>query len=292
MKNNKIVSIISVLLLITVFCSSCSKKQEEQVVKTADMLCISNYDQNYSGRLTRMYDVTGVTKKVIGILVNGHNSLIKTEKGDSFFESDKYIFSLFDPFKLKCLYYTEKFNNELTQEAAAELFKSEAGNSYVLFQNSDNDYVLKFVSEERTKLFEAAYDKKSDTLFYKNTEDCAEGINENEFITFVTVSDKEYLICSQNEKCYVKFNDDFKLDTMFYAIYSGNIVYEKTGLNNISLMITDNSFEDWVLKGNGREYKQTYIFKNRILSYSDFTGDIKREAEISYDNNASAFLNI
>lgn len=268
-----------------ILCCSCGKK-ETNIIKTADMLSITNEEKSFLGCKSRYEAVVSAMKNKISVLENAHNTVIMSGNKEEYFLDENYILTTFEPFALSTFSVTEYFTPDMTNEKAQDAFKLQSEGMDINFKNKNNISELTFVSESVVKTYTAEYDKRNDSLRYSYTvESSGEEITE-EFVEFRQIEKNIYIIQSRYERCYIEFDEN------------GEIIYFCCGKLNEGEFTADESiFTDleeepdgfWVISRGKVSYTNIHTFENEILTHEDQSSGQWKTIKINAVDYESAF---
>jgi len=278
----KTVSVLLAVLLLLL--CSCGKK-EKNIIRTADMLSITNEEKSFLGCKSRYESVVSALKAKITVLENAHNTVIMSGNKEEYFLDEDYILTAFEPFALNTFAITESFTPDMTNEKAQDTFGLQSEGMDIDYKSEDNVTELMFVSESLVETYTAEYDKKSDSLKYSYTVERGGEETTEEFIEFSQVEKNIYVIQTRYERCYIEFDKD------------GKILYLCCGKLNEGEFSSDESIfktEDkpdrfWVLSRGKASYTNIHTFENEILTHEDRSGGPWKTIKINAVDYESAF---
>lgn len=285
---NKILYILLIIIVVLISFPSCNK-EETYVSKTQDMLDITNEEKSFQGCLSRMNSVISALSTKVTVIEQQHNYEIELENGEGYFLDEEYILNTFEPFRTISISYADVFSGTTTNEYVQDLYKNEAGSAAVIFNSSDNEYTLKFVTEEYTRTYVGTYSKKNDSLSFIYTEDKNGSVNIVEFIEFVPAGNNSYLIQSQKSRCYITFDETGNIVSFYCSELSSDSYGEDDMLFNTSDTVIEITAKKWVT-GNNNEYSSVHTFEDGILTHKDLNSGTIKEVSIDAEKYASAFL--
>ena len=279
----KIIAVMLVIV-ITLFCS-CSKKNQT-VIKTADMLNITNTDKTFLGCLDRFEAVVAAMSAKISILEDAHNKVIESGNKTEYFLEEDYILTSFEPFVLESISVVQGFTEDMTNEAAQDYYKLQSEEMDITFSSDDESYELTFVSESTVKNYTAEYDEKNDSLRYVySVEESGEETVE-EFLEFTKTEDGAYVIQNGTTRCYIEFNKD---DEIVY--FCCGELYEGEFTPDESVYPAPEKGIDgfWVTSGSKSAFNSIHTFEDNLLTHEDRSSGPWKTVRIDAEKYASAF---
>lgn len=275
---------LSIAFLLVFLCSC--KGNAPTVHKTADMLSITNEDKTFLGCKSRLDAVISAMSFKISTLENAHNAVIKSENKENYFLDENYILTSFDPFVISSLSVTEGFTDDMTNEKAQDFYKLQSEGFDILYNSTDENHELMFVSESLVKTYTAEYDKKHDSLRYTFSVEENGSETVEEFLEFICTGNSSYIIQSQNERCYIEFNENGEI-IFFCCAKLGNGVFSIDESAYPEMQTEADSF--WVLSESKPSYSSIHTFENGILTHEDCSSGPWKTIKINADDYASAF---
>ncbi|MEE1012086.1 MAG: hypothetical protein U0L11_08670 [Acutalibacteraceae bacterium] len=272
---------LAVLLLL---CCSCGKK-EKNIIRTADMLSITNEEKSFLGCKSRYEAVLSAMKTKITVLENAHNTVIMSGNKEEYFLDENYILTSFEPFILSTLSITENFTPDMTNEKAQDTFKIQSEGMDINFSSKNDISELMFVSESLVKTYTAEYDKKNDSLKYSYTVESGGEETVEEFVEFRQLGKNTYIIQSRYERCYIEFDKN------------GEIIYFCCGKLNEGEFSADESIftsteeldNFWVISRGKSAFSNIHTFENEILTHEDRSSGPWKTIKINAVDYESAF---
>lgn len=286
---NKNIRLLPLLFAVLLIFSSCGK-EEPVILKTQDMLDITNNEENFKGCLSRMNSVVSALTNKVTVIEQQHNYEIELEDGEGYFLDKDYILNVFDPFNVSSITYTDVFDDTTTVEYVQDLYKNEAGSASVLFSNGKNEYSLKFVTEEYTRIYYGKYDKKSDSLYFTYSEEKTGETSITEFLEFVSLGNNSYLIQSIKSRCYISFDEIGNIVSFYCSELDTESYGENEMLLNSSEPVIDITAKKWATGKNADEYISIHTYEDGILKHRDSSSGTIKEVSIEAEKYASAFL--
>lgn len=264
--------------------SSCGKKEPE-VIKTADMLNITNEDSDYLGCYERYESVISAVISKISVLENAHNEKLKIETESEYFFEDEYIFTSFEPFNLDSISVTSHFDSSMDLKKAEEVYKNICRGMTVEYNADSNNYNLRFVSEELVEEYSAEYSEEFDSFRYVFSIENAEETQTAEFLEFIKFENGAYAIQSQKSRCYVDFGEDGEIEYFCCTTLRGgeysvdeSIFPQKEMLN-----------ADWVTEKGREAFESIHTYENGILTHSECSSGPWKTVNITAADYSSAF---
>lgn len=282
---------ISLALAVVLLClCSCGKSEQvSNTVKRAGTLEITNEEKTYLGCRSRLEAVLTSIKTTVNILEEQHNAEVRAENNSDYFLNADYILTAFEPFSSGTIDMTDLFDDEMTDEKAQSAYKLESGGMDIEFiRKSDDEYQLRFVSEELTKTYGVEYDKKNDAFRFVYTTDSELSGRTREFLEFVRTADGVYLIQSSTARCAAGFDEEGNLVSLYCVeLADGSFSVDESVYPSIKLM--SSQVEVWVNKRGEDAFVRMHTLTDGVLVHKDkSTGEMKT-IEIVAANYASAF---
>ena len=275
------------LCLVFLFCFSSCRDDEPQRVITPDMLEITSEEENYAGALTRYRDVMSAVNCKVTVLEREHNNTIMHGNPDSYFLDEDYILIPFAPFNLQRLDMTEKLNDGLTEESASTVFSEFSNSASVIYNGEKDSYEIKFVTENLSEIFNADYDRKTDSFRYIYKKDTVSDTETVEFLEFADLSDNSYAVQSNKSRMFVTFDDKGNIERMYCSVLKDKHYTEKDSIYGATSVGI--SQRNWVINGKHDKYECIYEFEDGILTHKDSSGTAPVEVQIIASNYSSAF---
>jgi hypothetical protein len=202
-----------------------------------------------------------------------------------YFLDENYILTSFEPFQLDSFSITDGFDQNMTNEKAADYYKQQSEDFDVSFSSNGESYELVFTSETLIKIYTAEYSKKNNGMRYEFSVEQNGNETVEEFLEFVQTDKNSYAIQSNTERCYIEFSDE------------GEIIYFSCGKLKDSKFSPENGIfsgnEDydgfWVTEKSKPEYLSIHTFENGILTHEDCSSGPWKTIKINADDHASAF---
>ncbi len=281
----KILSVLSVICLLLT--ASCGKPEQKIIYR--DTLIIENTQSTFEGARERFYAVLNSLKTRVNLLEESHNTAIEQENPDSYFLDSNYILRAFDPFNIPSLEITEKIDDAVDEQNAADIFENEAEGSSVIFARTGSGYTLKFMSETLTRIYDASYDAKTDSLRFVYSQETPLQDKDIEFLEFAKAEENSYAIQSNKARCYITFDED------------GNIISFKCAELNEGEYSADESifaasdtdlltFKSDVDGGAKSDYDNIREYNEGVLTHIETVEGNINEVQIYSDIYASVFV--
>lgn len=268
-----------------VLCSSCSKKEPE-VIKTADMLNITNEDSDFKGCRERYEAVISAVTSKISVLENAHNEKIRIETESEYFFEEEYILTSFEPFILSSFSLTDHFSSSMTSQQAQETYKPFCRGMTVEYTADSNSYSLRFVSEELVEEYTAEYNEESDSFRYVFGIEDADGSRTEEFLEFISLENGVYAIQSKSSRCYVDFDENDEIENFFCTVLKdGEYSFEDEGIFPTQELLT----ADWASERGKDSFMSIHTFENGILTHSECSSGPWKTVSITEADFSSAF---
>ena len=266
-------------------CSSCSKKEPE-VIKTADMLNITNEDADYLGCRERYESVISAVSAKVSVLENAHNEKIRIETESEYFFEDEYILTSFEPFILSSFSLTDYFSPSMTPKQAQETYKTLCRGMTVEYSTDKNTHSLRFVSEELVEEYKAEYDEEFDSFRYVFSIENAEGRRTEEFLEFIRLENSAYAIQSGTARCYVDFDENNEIEFFSCTVLkSGEYSPDDDGIYPAKELLSS----DWVNEKGKDAFISIHTFENGILTHSECSSGPWKTVNITATDFSSAF---
>lgn len=268
-----------------IFCSSCTKKEPE-VIKTADMLNITNEAADYLGCRDRYEAVISAVSSKISVLENAHNEKIRIETESEYFFEEEYILTSFEPFILSSFSLTDYFSASMTSKEAAEKYKTLCRGMTVEYSTDTDTHTLRFVSEELVEEYEAEYNEEFDSFRYVFSVENAEGRQTEEFLEFIRFENGIYAIQSNSARCYVDFDKNDEIESLSCTVLrDGEYSLDNDGIYPTKELLT----ADWVSEKGKDAFISIHTFKDGILTHSECSSGPWKTVNITASDFSSAF---
>ncbi len=275
-------------ILLTVFCMvffcSC-EKSEPEIVKTADMLNITNEDADYLGCLERYNSVISAVVNKTSVLENAHNDKIKIESDSEYFFEDEYIPTSFEPFELDAVSVTNHFTPSMDLKQAEEIYKNISRGMTVEYSSDGTDYSLRFVSEELVEEYSAEYDEEFDSFRYIFSIEDTEETRTEEFLEFIKLENGAYAIQSQKSRCYVDFDEKGEIE--FFAC--STLRADEYSLDESIFPQKETLTSNWVTEKGKNSFESIHTYENGILTHSECSSGPWKTVSITAADFSSAF---
>ena len=266
---------------------SCSKKEETPKVITADMLNITDNDETFIGCRNRFEAVISAMKAKVSILEAEHNNTLKMQNETEYFLEKDYIHTTFEPFLLEAFTITDGFRTDMTNETAQTFYDLESGDADIVFESDGkSSFTLQFVSETQTKKYTVLYDQKADSFRYVYSTEDADGEHAVEFLEFSKTESDAYVIQSKTDRCYIKFNDENKIEYFCCGKLNKGEFSGETTIYPAPGEAVD-SF--WVLSKGKSAFSSIHTFEDGILTHEDCSSGPWKTIKINAADYASAF---
>lgn len=268
-----------------ILCSSCSKKEPE-VIKTADMLNITNEDADYSGCRERYEAVMSAVTSKISVLENAHNEKIRIETDSEYFFEEEYILTSFEPFILSSFSLTDYFSASMTPAEAAEKYKTLCRGMTVDYSTDTDTHTLRFVSEELVEEYTAEYNEEYDSFRYTFSIEDEDGSRTEEFLEFISLENGIYAIQSKSARCYVDFDENDEIVYLSCTVLRDG----EYSPDNDSIFPTEELLSaDWANEKGRDAFISTHTFENGILTHSERSSGPWKTVKITASDFSSAF---
>lgn len=274
-----------IVALLLIFCTSCSKSEPE-VLKTPDMLNITNDDADFLGCRERFEAVMSAVSSKITVLENAHNDKIRIETESEYFFEDEYILTSFEPFILSSFSLSEHFTSSMTQKQAEENYKTVCKGMTVEYSSDNDNHTLRFVSEELVEEYTAEYNEEFDSFRYSFTVENADGRHTEEFLEFTKYENGVYAIQSKTSRCYVDFDENDEIE----SIYCTTLKTDEYSLEADSIYPTKELLtSDWVNEKGRDSFISIHSFNDGILTHSECSSGPWKTVKITASDYSSAF---
>lgn len=278
-------AIICVLLLL--FTAACGRPDQKIIYR--DTLIIENTQLNFEGALERFYAVLNSLKTRVNLLEESHNEAIEQENPDNYFLDKSYILRSFDPFNIKSLEINEKIDETVDAVNAAEVFENEAQGAGVIFDRKDSGYTLKFMSETLTKVYDASYDEKTDSLRFVYSQETPPQDKNVEFLEFIKADDNSYAIQSNKARCIIAFDEDGNILNFKYAeLNSGEYKLDKSIFKASAASLL--TFRNEISNKKKSDYDNIREYNEGVLTHIETVEGNINEVQIYSDLYASVFV--
>lgn len=268
-----------------IFCASCAKKEPE-VIKTADMLNITNENSDFLGCRDRYEAVMSAVSSKISVLENAHNDKIRIETDSEYFFEDEYILTSFEPFIFDSFSMTDYFTSAMTSKEAAEAYKTLCRGMTVEYSTDNNTHTLRFVSEELVEEYSAEYNEEFDSFRYVFSIENADGRQTKEFLEFIKFENGIYAIQSNTARCYVDFDENDDIEYISCTVLGiGEYSPENDGIFPTKEFLT----ADWVNEKGKDAFMSIHTFKDGILTHSECSSGPWKTVNITAEDFDSAF---
>lgn len=261
----------------------------EEAVRYKDTLVFSNEEKTLVGAYTRYTEIVNSLQIRINTLETSHNNDIKSATPETYFNNTNYIFTMFDPFPDNVFDVCKKFDEELTNETAANIFFYESSGDSVSYSDEEGIKKLKFANDRLERTWKAEYDKGDNSFRIVYTENSDDGTSDQRFLEFVTLGDNTYAIRGNKAKCYVIFDNDGNItDFNCVTLKDNSFAPEDTiyGLKDKEL----NDFGEDIADTDQSFYDKLYTYEDELLNYKDMGTGALITVEISSEIYASAFM--
>lgn len=276
------------LILLTVFSlvffCSC-KKSKPEIVKTADMLNITNKDSDFQGCFERYEAVVSAVVSKTSVLENAHNDKLKIESDSEYFFEDDYIPTSFEPFELDAVSVTSHFTPSMDLKQAEEVYKNISRGMTVEYSHDTADYTLRFVSEELVEEYSAEYDEEFDSFRYIFSIEDAEETRTKEFLEFIKLENSAYAIQSQKSRCYVDFDENGEIE--YFAC--STLRADEYSLDESIFPQKEVLTSDWVTEKGKNSFGSIHTYENGILTHSECSSGPWKTVSITASDFSSAF---
>ncbi len=276
--------LILLLVFCTVFFSSC-KKNEPEIIKTADMLNITNEEADYQGCLERYESVVSAIVSKTSVLENAHNEKIKIETDSEYFFEDEYIPTSFEPFLLNSVSLTKHFTPSMNLSQAEETYKNISRGMTVEYTSDGINHNLRFVSEELVEEYTAEYNEEYDSFRYIFSIEDSEETRTEEFLEFIKFENGAYAIQSLKSRCYVDFDENGEIEYFICATLKSDEYSLDESIFPHSEVLTS----DWVTEKGRNSFESIHTFENGILSHSECSSGPWKTVNITAADFSSAF---
>lgn len=267
-----------------VFFCSC-KKSEPEIVKTADMLNITNEDADYLGCLGRYNSVVSAVVSKTSVLENAHNEKLKIETDSEYFFEDEYIPTSFEPFELDFLSVTNHFTPSMDLKQAEEIYKNISRGMTVEYSSDGTNYNLRFVSEELVEEYSAEYNEEFDSLRYIFSIEDSEETRTEEFLEFIKFENDAYAIQSRKSRCYVDFDENGEIE--YFAC--STLRADEYSLDESIFPQKETLSSEWVTKKGKNAFESIHTYENGILTHSECSSGPWKTVSITASDFGSAF---
>lgn len=250
------------------------------------MLSITNEEKTFLGCKSRLDAVISAMSSKISTLENAHNAVIKAENKEEYFLDENYILTSFEPFVLSSISITDGFTDDMTNEKAQDYYKLQSGGLDIIYSADGESYELMFVSESLVKTYTAEYNQKSDSLRYIYSVESGGNETVEEFLEFVRVGDKAYVIQSKNDRCYIEFNKSGEI----ISFCCGRLSNDEFTLDETVYPESKEELDSfWVLSKGKPSYSGIHSYENGILTHEDCSSGPWKTIKINAEDYASAF---
>ncbi len=282
----KILCLLIALLTLTVTFTSCGK---EDTPLYKDTLIFSNEEKTLVGAFTRYTEIINSLMLRVNTLETSHNNDIKTATPETYFNNTNYIFTMFDPFPDSVFDVIRKFDDELTNETAANAFFYECSGDSVYYSDEDGIRKLKFASDRLERTWKAEYDKGDNSFRIVYTESSNDGTSDLRFLEFVTLSQNTYAIQGNKAKCIVSFDNDGNISEFDCVTLKDNSFTLDDGIYGVKKKQLDD-YGKKIAETDKSFYDKLYSYKDQLLTYNDMGTGALISVEISAEIYASAFM--
>lgn len=284
----KITALLLAVLLALCLCS-CGETQPVSVIQKAGMLNITNDEKTYLGCRSRFEAVIDSVCTTVEIIEEQHNAAVKAENGADYFLSEDYILTAFEPFSKNLLTITDFFDSDMTYEKAQETYKLESGGTDIEFSSKgEEEYNLRFVSEELTRNYSVEYDKKNDSFRFIYISDSDTNGQTREFIEFTRTADGVYLIQGSKARLAAGFNEQGELAFLYCAeLDGGSFSVDESVFPSTSLMTSQ--VENWVNARGDEAFIRMHTLSDGVLVHSDRSTGTLKTVKMNAADYASAF---
>ena len=276
--------VVFLLVFCTVFLCSC-KRSEPEIIKTADMLNITNEDSDYQGCFERYEAVVSAVVSKTSVLENAHNDKLKIETDSEYFFEDEYIPTSFEPFELDFVSVTNHFTPSLNLKQAEEIYKNISRGMTVEYSLDGINYNLRFVSEELVEEYSAEYNEEFDSFRYVFGIEDSEETRTEEFLEFIKFENGAYAIQSQKTRCYVDFDENGEIEFFTCATLRA----DEYSIDESIFPQKEALSADWVTEKGKNAFESIHTYKDGILSHSECSSGPWKTVNITAADFSSAF---
>ncbi len=284
----RITALLLAALLALCFCS-CGKTQTTSAVQKAGTLNITNDEKTYLGCRSRFEAVIDSVSATVEIVEEQHNAAVKAENDANYFFAEDYILTAFEPFSKGLLAITDFFDSDMTDEKAQEAYRLESGGTDIEFTSKgEEEYKLRFISEELTRTYSVEYDKKNDSFRFIYVSDSDINGQTREFIEFTRTADGVYLIQGSKARFAAGFNEQGELAFLYCVeLNGGSFSVDESVFPSTSLMTSQ--VESWVNARGDEAFVRRHTFSDGVLVHSDRSTGSLNTVKMEIADYASAF---
>lgn len=271
--------IISLVVAVLLTLCSCSRAEERMKIKSADSLEFANSERSFPDCRDRYFSVIASVKAKVDILEREHNEAVKRKNKTDFFLENDYILAPFEPFLLQSFKITDGFG--------AETFELEDGGADGTYDSDGGTFfVLRLVSEERTKEYKAEYSPDDDAFRYVFSIDDTGGLRVEEFLEFSKADDGAYVVQSNSARCRAEFDAEGNI----VSFVCGELKTGEFSLDESVYPVPGPSVDKYWATSRGKmNFSNIRSFENGVLTHEDYVSGSWKSVKIKQSDYESAF---